>query len=407
MMPMRRAAMFRSRRSRADSRRAIAPGSPRARGFTLVELMVGLLISLLCTLAMFKAFAGFEGQKRTTTSGNDAQQNGSYSLFQLERQIRSAGSGLTQGNRYNVWGCAITAYSSSTQRLPRPSTATLPDPFSGWPGTTRAMPVLIQSGGTGPDTIAVVAGNPAVRTFKTKVGSTPDASTVAIDSTSDNVTGISRDEYLLASDSSGNDCTLTRVASGPTSVDSATNKITLSAADSPATGLTKAFSGQGYLFDLGTTPAFTLFGVNNNTLVSYDLLQRDSGNTTSIAEGITQIKALYGIDNGSGGLTWVLPTGDWAMDKLTTDAATAATAYSKIKAVRVAVVAQSLLRERDQPTSASGPGIDPGYTGTTSLTLFGDLDVSLQINVATQEHYRYKVYDTTIPVRGSFINKFF
>ena len=55
----------------------------RARGFTLVELMVGLLISLLCTLAMFKAFAGFEGQKRTTTSGNDAQQNGSYSLFQL------------------------------------------------------------------------------------------------------------------------------------------------------------------------------------------------------------------------------------------------------------------------------------------------------------------------------------
>lgn len=380
-----------------------------ARGFSLVELMVGLLISLLCTLAMFKAFAGFEGQKRTTTSGNDAQQNGSYSLFQLERQIRSAGSGLTQGNRYNLWGCAISAYSASTQRLPLTGSATAPTPFTSWPQTTRALPVLIQSGGAGPDTIGVIAGNPAVRTFKTKVGSTPDSSTVTIDPISDNVTGINPSDYLLASDSASNNCTLTRVGSAATSVDSTTNKITLSAADGPTTGLTKAFSGQGYLFDLGTTPAFTLFGVDTttNTLVSYDLLQRSSGNVTSMAEGIVQVKALYGVDDGAGSLTWVLPTGDWAWDKLTTDATTAASAYSKIKAVRVAVVAQSLLPERAPPTGATGPGIDPGYSGSTSLTLFSDLDVSLQLKVATQEHYRYKVYDTTIPVRGSFINKFF
>src|SRR5258708_3673161 len=99
--------MSRSRRSRAKAHRtlACAHAPAHAHGFTLIELMVGLLISLICTLAMMAAFAGFEGQKRTTTSGNDAQQNGSYSLFQLERQIRSAGSGLTQGNRYNLWGC--------------------------------------------------------------------------------------------------------------------------------------------------------------------------------------------------------------------------------------------------------------------------------------------------------------
>jgi len=372
--------------------------------------MVGLLISLLCTLAMFKAFAGFEGQKRTTTSGNDAQQNGSYSLFQLERQIRSAGSGLTQGNRYNLWGCAITAYSASTKRLPLAASA--PPPFKNWPLTTRALPVLVQSGGAGPDTIGVIAGNPAVRTFKTKVSSTPDSSTVAIDSISDNVTGIYPSYYLLASDSSSNDCTLTRVASPSTSVDSTTNKITLSAADGPTTGLTKAFSGQGYLFDLGTDPVFTLFGVDtsSNTLVSYDLLQRSSGNVTSMAEGIVQVKALYGVDTDGDGLidNWVLPTGDWAWDKLTTDATTTASTYSKIKAVRIAVVAQSLLPERTPPTGAAGPGIDPGYKGPTSLMLFGDTtDISLHITVATQEQYRYKVYDTTIPVRGSFINKFY
>jgi len=397
--------MSRSLKSLADSHRVVLGVRSRARGFTLVELMVGLLISLLCTLAMFKAFAGFEGQKRTTTSGNDAQQNGSYSLFQLERQIRSAGSGLTQGNRYNVWGCSITAYSASTQRLPLATSTTPPAPFTSWPPTTRAIPVLIQSGGPGPDTIAVVAGNPAVRTFKTKVSSTPDSSTVTIDSVSDNTTGIYKNDYLLASDSSSSNCTLTRAAADPVA-----NKITLSAPDGPTTGLTKAFSGQGYLFDLGAVPAFTLFGVNSsNTLVSYDLLQRSSSTPTSIADGIVQIKALYGVDTDGDGLidTWVLPTGNWALDKLTTDATTSAATYSKIKAVRVAIVAQSLLPERPPPLGATGPGIDPGYKGSTSLTLFSDLDISLQVTVATQEQYRYKIYDTTIPVRGSFINKFF
>ena len=51
----------------------------RATGFSLIELMVGMLISLIGTLAMMKTFAAFEAQKRTTTSGDDAQQNGAYS----------------------------------------------------------------------------------------------------------------------------------------------------------------------------------------------------------------------------------------------------------------------------------------------------------------------------------------
>ncbi|TLY48848.1 MAG: hypothetical protein E6K53_15445 [Gammaproteobacteria bacterium] len=237
--------------------------------------------------------------------------------------------------------------------------------------------------------------------------STPDKATVKIDAASDNTTGIYANDYLLASDSgTSGGCTLTRAAS----VDSANHSITLTAADGPSTGLTKAFSGQGYLFDLGAAPAFTLFGVDSsNTLVSYDLLQRSSSNTMPVAEGIVQIKALYGVDTDGDGVidTWTLPTGDWALDKLTTNAAAASAAYGKIKAVRVAVVAQSLLPERTPPTGASGPGIDPGYQGAKSLTLFGDLDVSLQVAVATKEQFRYKVYDTTVPVRGAFISKFY
>ena len=142
----------------------------RSTGFSLIELMVGMLISLIGTLAMMKTFAAFEAQKRTTTSGDDAQQNGAYSTYELERQLRTAGSGLVQGKNYGLWGCAITAYSSGTQRLPL-GTAKPPAPFdvNTWPA--RAVPVLIASGdaASGGDQLAMIGGNPAVRTFKSAV----------------------------------------------------------------------------------------------------------------------------------------------------------------------------------------------------------------------------------------------
>ena len=36
-------------------------------GFSLVELMVGLVIGLMATLVIMQVFSTFEGQKRTTT----------------------------------------------------------------------------------------------------------------------------------------------------------------------------------------------------------------------------------------------------------------------------------------------------------------------------------------------------
>ena len=65
-----------------------------SRGFTLVEIMVGVLIGLIGTVVIFQVFAVSEGQKRTTTGAGDAQQNGVFALFQVERDLRTAGFGL-------------------------------------------------------------------------------------------------------------------------------------------------------------------------------------------------------------------------------------------------------------------------------------------------------------------------
>ncbi|MGH7750841.1 MAG: PilW family protein, partial [Candidatus Dormibacteria bacterium] len=221
--------------------------SRKYRGFSLIELMVGLAISLIGTIAMMAAFASFEGQKRTTASSDDAQQNGSFSLFALEQRIRTAGSGLTQGNRYGVWGCAIAANTGGAAELPL--AATLPAPFNTWPLAIKTVPVLIASGGTGPDTIGVIGGNPAIRTFKASI-SGASGTTVPLN----NVLGIATGDYLLNSpnDGTGN-CSLgvaTTVATAPTGSPAAF-PVGLDTSNSPAAGFTL-----GYVFDIGPQPVF-------------------------------------------------------------------------------------------------------------------------------------------------------
>ena len=63
-------------------------------GFSLVDVMVGMVIALLGMIIIFQVFSVSEGIKRTTTSGGDALQNGASSLFTLERSLKEAGYGF-------------------------------------------------------------------------------------------------------------------------------------------------------------------------------------------------------------------------------------------------------------------------------------------------------------------------
>ena len=52
-----------------------------AAGFSLVEVMVAMVIGLLGIIVMMQMFSVFEGQKRTTTGGDDANSSGAVSLY--------------------------------------------------------------------------------------------------------------------------------------------------------------------------------------------------------------------------------------------------------------------------------------------------------------------------------------
>ena len=371
------------------------PTMTRQRGFSLIELMVGMLVSMICMLAMMAAFAVFEGKKRTTTSGNDAQQNGSYALYALERQLRTAGASIVQGFNHGLWGCPVTAYTHGKQVLPG---GALPAPFttSTWPRTRRLVPVLIASGGkTEADVIGVVGGNSALQVFNVAVSSTPSDNSVVVA----NAMGILSGDYLVGTLSNGT-CAIARVKPGNTSAATqvADTSLLLDTANSPATGLRSATG----VFDIGQTPALTLYGVdaNSHALVAWDLLQRrvndQAAALTPLAEGIVVIKALYGVTDNAGNLDWKQPTGKWAIGQLTNGSAAAVTAIGQIKAIRLAIVAQSRLPERASD-----------YHGDPHLTLFKDLpgDVRYTLNIDPQ--FRYQVYETTIPVRNAMVSQFY
>ncbi|QWT20692.1 PilW family protein [Bacillus sp. NP157] len=393
------------------TRTPIASSKRGAAGFSLIELMVGTVIAIICTVGVLTAFAAFEGQKRTTTNGSDAQQNGSYAAFTLERELRTAGSDIVQGKNYGVWGCTLQTWSGGTQRLPL--TTALAAPFANWPLKTRAVPVLIAAGtGDVADAIGIVRGNAIARTFRTNlVSATSNKATV------DNGMAIFPNEYLLLSDKSGT-CTMAKISS----IDVAGTTMTFDTNNSDSTSFAGHYTGAGYVFDMGITPAVTLYSVNqtNFSLVSYDLLQ--VGNTAStnqpaisLADNVVQMKALYGISATVNDLpiaSWVKPTGNtWAIGKLMpdTDTAAALNARGQIRAIRIAVVVRSRQQERAPAGSGTVAGRASyiGYSGPTSLTLFGDLDATLQYTVTTDASYRYKVYDFVVPVRNSLITKFF
>ena len=74
--------------------RPLHHGTAKQYGFSLVELMVGLVIGLLATLVIIQVFSTFEGQKRSTSGSSDAQTNGSIALMSIQRNVQMAGYGL-------------------------------------------------------------------------------------------------------------------------------------------------------------------------------------------------------------------------------------------------------------------------------------------------------------------------
>lgn len=379
--------------------RTTSPGvvARPGRGFTLVELLVAVALSMLMTLAITGVLVRYESGRRNLTAVNDTVQGGAYSALLLDRVMRSAGSGFALSWRNN-FGCRIVTSRSGSTVLPRGDA--FPAPFASVPQTVRLAPVVVHAGaGTGgTDVLAVATGSSGLGEAPLRVLPSSATSTkVNVDATVGLRAG---DLVMLFQD--GSQCMVQQVAAGFSGG-------TVQQLDFGGTYAAEEISGVR-LDAMGTTdsawvapignvtgnrPQFQLIGVGDNaTLVTLDLLRLDGDDTPmALAEGVADLRALYGVDTtGDGRIdSWQSPaTAPWNAASLMDGSATARTNLSQIVAVRIGMLVRTVDRDRDVVSPAS-------------LSLFVDLGAGLTYTrtLSTEErHLRWRALDFTVPLRN-------
>jgi type IV pilus assembly protein PilW len=400
----------------------------RLAGFSLIELLVAMAIGLIVTLAITSVLIRGESAKRNSTSVNDLNQSGAYAAYVLDRVIRSAGSGFSQ-SWPTTYGCLLSVAQGGTAILPTtiPTTSTfkrVTQPF-------RLAPVIIGKGladssagaGDRGDVLVVMGGTAGFSEFEQTVS---PGSVSAASMTIQNALGYrTNDLVLLADPAVAGGCMMQQVApAGPASSPSATlpfggttngatttyygGSATYVATTSSPVPVT-AFGGSTIALQMGNAannpPRLELYGVGpNRALMSYDLM-RPSAPDTPIADGVLEMRALYGISStatpGNTVDTWVDATGDYAASVLTNGSAASQKNLRRILAVRVGLILRTSLQERP-PRYVGDPD---GYQlpAGTVLTLFGDLGGALpQTRTLTtgELNYRYRIVESTIPLRN-------
>ncbi|TXF12054.1 PilW family protein [Pelomicrobium methylotrophicum] len=360
---------------------------PRASaGFSLVEIMVAVAISLIGIVVVFQVFAVSEGYKRTTTSGGDAQTNGALALFTIEREVRMAGYGL---NDTSLLSCKVLAYHEGP-------------PVREF--NFRMVPVEITDGASGaPDTISIMYSTSDLRPKPARL--TQDMPSPSATFKVDNRYGFVEGDLIIAAEP-GKDCTLAEVTGVPGTPGRSDNVIhnsgnytnaegqNVSAKYNKPGGLGVAYTTNGKLFNLGGKPVANLYSIANGKLQVQALLV--SASATPIVDGIVQLQAEYGKDDGinNGTVTnasYVADDGIVDRYDAVSPPAGDALAWSRIIALRFAVVARSALPERPDPDGVCRTTTKaPTWAG-------GNIDLSADPNWRC---YRYKVFETTVPIRN-------
>jgi len=256
-------------------------------------------------------------------------------------------------------------------------------------------PVTITAGAAGAsDTITIRYGTSMLGGMPTVVTGTPGAGAFELRSNLQCRDG----DIVLATQ--GNNCALTRLAADDANPRGVEGDVTINldaGENAPAVLTGTDFIDFTNISCLGDWVVST-YRVNNG------ILQRtNNGNTEDLISGVASIQAQYGISltqESNEIVQWVEPTGAvWGAAALRTTAANAAGILqlnrNRIKAVRLAVIARN---DKEEPVAVS-QACDGAGQGVCSWDGAGP-NVDLSTADANWANYRYRVFDTIIPLRN-------
>ncbi len=328
------------------------------KGFSIVEMMVGLTIGMLGMIVIAQVLSIYQDTSRATESGGNSQQNGALSLFSLERDIRQAGYGM---NIANMLGCQVLSTDTSTGR-------TVSFLFA---------PVVITQGlNTAPDQVHITYSNANMVT-------TPSVLLQQMVSAESNYIVSNRFGFnvgnlvLLTNGTSSANCDLAQITATP----GAPNQSAIVHASTGRYHARQIFNTTAQIYNLGNNPVSNRYSIVDGGLQVFSEI---TGETSLVADGVVDLQADYGINvdgdventveeyrtsadvDGDGVVTW----SDW----------------EKVVAVRIGIVSRSSKKENIDVTTTL-----PTWAGGTFA------------NVGTKpdwQRYRYQVFETTVLLRN-------
>ncbi|MCA1855416.1 PilW family protein [Massilia oculi] len=381
----------------------------RSAGFSLVELMVSVVIGLLAVLFATRLMTDAERNKAAALGGSDSMQNGMLAMFSISGDAEQAGFGL---NDPLIVGCdTVMADSEGFQMAPAAR------------GTAVVRPLaaaVIASGGEGPDRITLYSGSSFSGTGTLRVtsdyigGNRLDVDRVPY--------GFARgDVILVAPEKAGERCSLAQISSNP------------AALAPPPSQQFIAFGGSGFRFNSGalgaqyTGGAARVFNLGPAGSLGFRTWSVEGGflrlratdlggagaASQAVADNIVSLKAQYGFDTRAGELFQPedgLRLGAWSNTMIDADGdgvAGNAGDYQRVVALRIAVVARAKNPERADPASgqckatSTRPTVfatqDAEFTEAEAV----QVDVEVEGDPVDWRCYRYRVFETIVPLRNA------
>jgi len=342
-------------------------------GLSLVEVMVAVLIGLIGILIITQAYITGDRFNRSTLGEGGAQTNGLIALYSVERDVRLSGYGIANSA---ALGCGEIHwyydpdYSGSAG-------GTLPD--------IKLAPILITVTAGQADQITVMYGADAERMMPSSITAFNKLSSeVTVDGTA----GFKENDLVLLVNPAG--CTLgkiTQVQPGPQKLQ--LNPGVSAPQNPPAWGsFPTTYASGDMIMNLGNPIVRTYSIANNKLRVTEGLLQSGANTPQDLVDGIMDMRAQYGKDT----------TGDGVVDTWNNTEPLNSTEWTQVLALRMAVLARIGNFERPSVSGGNCDATTAANAPTWSGGAFGEIDVA---TVTSEDRcYRYRVFETTIPIRN-------
>ncbi len=328
----------------------------RSGGFSLIELLIAVTISLLGLAAVSEMMVNFSKKRSSITETLAAQDNGVMALYRLERDVGQAGYGLMP-----LQGCATILNGAS------PS-------FTPWP-------VQITDGGTGvSDTLAVKGTNPASGVPGTELDTSSGTSMNSVQYNVRSSAGFAVNDIVVS--------TLTCAMTSITSVAATSLGYTY-------TTVLPTSSAAGYLAYFGQPGEFfnRQYGIATNALTVADY---PAFVTNTLVDNIVFLKAQYGLAAATTGSPATVAR--WVSGATTLNGTTCVGTSvhpACVVAVRIGVVARSA---STVPESVDQP--DPMPVLPQILSGATEIGPAVTYSIPTGAPVRYRAYSTIIPLKN-------